>query len=258
MTDPDTDELAAVAVEAARAGGEYLRDAFERDSDGSETGDEERAARIAGEARDRILPAIREAFPDHGIGETGTATVGGTEHRWVVDALDGEDNFAAGLPTFATLVTVLREDEPVVAVVYVPMLSDTYVARRDGGVTYDGEPTSTGSDLDGEDATIAFVVGTEAKQDPETLVLAGHLRNTLEVRTERVVESWSPTVHWALLTRGRIHGVVTYHADEPQQRAGELFATESGAGVREGEDVYVAAANDRILAELADITEPVV
>jgi hypothetical protein len=51
--------------------------------------------------------------------------------------------------------------------------------------------------------------------------------------------------------------MVAYHPDEREQFAGELLARESGAGVRDGGDVFVAAAGDRILAELADITEPV-
>jgi myo-inositol-1(or 4)-monophosphatase len=256
MTDPDTDELAAVAVDAAQAGGEFLREAFERSNDPGS--DADGTASVERRAAERIHPTIRDAFPDHGVtteSEDGHADPG---NRWVVDALDGADNFAAGLPTFATLVTALEGSDPVVAVVHLPMLSDTYVARRGGGVTYDGQPTTTGSDRDGEDATVAFVVGRDVRSDPEKLVLAGHLRNTLEVRTKRVIESWSAAVHWALLTRGRVQGVVTYHADEAVQRAGELFAAESGAGVREGEDVYVAAANDRILAELADVTEPVI
>jgi myo-inositol-1(or 4)-monophosphatase len=256
MTDPDIDELAAVAVDAARAGGEYLQDAFERSNDPG--GDAEATTTVATGAAERVVATIREPFPDHGIDSRAGTGDGDARYRWVVDALDGADNFAAGLPTFATLVTALEGSDPVVAVVHLPMLSDTYVARRGGGVTYDGQPTTTESDRDGEDATVAFVVGREVRPDPEKLVLAGHLRNTLEVRTKRVIESWSPAVHWALLTRGRIQGVVTYHPDEAAQRAGELLAAESGAGVREGEDVYVAAANDRILAELADITEPMI
>lgn len=255
----ELDHLESVAVRAARTGGEFLREEFERANTSGDYTGKDVTAEVDHGAEERILPIIEEAFPDHELyAEESGEHSGQSRYRWIVDPLDGTNNFTAGLPTFSSTVTVLEGDDPVVAAVYLPMLEDLYVARRGEGVTYNGEPTTAGTDLTGETATIAFVIGHEVKDDPEKAVIAGHLRNTLEVRTKRVIESWSPTVHWALLTRGLIQGIVTYYPDREEQYAGELLARESGARSREGEDVYVAAANDDILAELADITEPVI
>jgi myo-inositol-1(or 4)-monophosphatase len=252
------DELAAVAEEAARAPGSYLRAAFDRSETDGEYADTDVTATADAEAERRVLPVIRGAFPDHAVSAAESGDRGGSApYRWVVDPLDGTDDFTAGLPTFATAVTVLESGTPAAAAVHLPVLEDTYVARRDGGVTYCGEPTVATTDLPTEKATVGFVIGHDVKADPERLVTSGHLKNTLEVRTKRVIESWSPAVHWALLTRGLVQGMVAYHPDEEEQFAGELLARESGAGIRDGGDVFVAAAGDRILAELADITEPV-
>jgi len=252
------DELAAVATEATREGGTYLRDEFERtNTTGSYTGPDV-IAEVDHGAEERIVTVVREAFPDHALYTEESGERNASGYRWVVDPLDGTNNFTAGLPTFATVVTALDDRGPAVAAVYLPIVDDMYVARRGQGVTYNGEATSAGTDLAGEQATLGFVVGHEVKSDPEKLVLAGHLQNTLDVRTKRVIESWSPAVHWALLTRGLVQGMVAFHPDEEEQYAGELLAEESRASIREGDNVYVAAANDRILAELADITDPVI
>jgi myo-inositol-1(or 4)-monophosphatase len=254
------EELRRVAVDAAEGAGDYLRREFDRANESG--GHATRAVPTAVDtgAETRVVEPIEAAFPDHAVytgGAEGSAdeTVGG--YRWVVDPLDGTDNFGVGLSTFSTAVTCLRDGEAVVTAVHLPVQGDTYAAARGDGATYNGDPTRTGSDLGGPAATVAFVVGDDVREDPEGLVLAGHLRNTLEVRTKRVIESWAPTVHWALLTRGLIQGVVAYQPDREEQYAGELLAREAGAGVKEGDGVFVGAANDRILAELADITEPV-
>ncbi len=264
------DELSGVAVEAVEAASDYLREEFGRANTTGEYTARDVTAEVDEGAERRVVEPIETAFPDHAVyteesGERGADADARADHagdaaggyRWVVDPLDGTNNFTAGLSTFSTAVTLLRDGDPVVSAVHLPVLEDTYLAVRGEGVTYNGEPTHADTDLGGQAATVAFVVGYDTREDPEGLAIAGHLRNTLEVRTKRVVESWAPTVHWALLTRGLIQGVVAYNPDPQEQYAGELLAAEAGVGTKEGDTVFVGAANDVILAELADITEPV-
>jgi len=257
------EELSDVAVEAVEAASDHLCEAFAC-TDAADT--TRTVAGVDEDAERRVVEPIEAAFPDHAVyteasggrdaGDVPpTGDAGG--YCWVVDPLDGTNNFTAGLSTFATAVTLLHDGDPVVSAVHQPVLGDTYLAVRGEGVTHNGEPTRADTGLDGQAATVAFVVGADTREDPEGLAIAGHLRNTLEVRTKRVVESWAPTVHWALLTRGLVQGVVAYNPDPEEQFAGELLAAEAGAGTRAGDTVFVGAANDVILAELADITEPV-
>jgi len=253
------DELSGVAVEAVEAASDYLREEFGRANTTGEYTARDVTAEVDEGAERRVVECIETAFPDHAVytEESGERVPGDGGYRWVVDPLDGTNNFTAGLSTFSTAVTLLHDGDPVVSAVHLPVLEDTYLAVRGEGVTYNGDPVQADSDLGGQAATVAFVVGYDTREDPEGLAIAGHLRNTLEVRTKRVVESWAPTVHWALLTRGLIQGVVAYNPDREEQYAGELLAAEAGVGTRESDTVFVGAANDVILAELADITEPV-
>jgi histidinol-phosphatase len=64
-------------------------------------------------------------------GEQGAT--GSSSRRWVVDPIDGTKNFVRGVPVWATLISLMVEDEVVVGVVSAPMLSRRWWAMRGGG-----------------------------------------------------------------------------------------------------------------------------
>jgi myo-inositol-1(or 4)-monophosphatase len=240
------------AVRACLAGGRHLRERFgdEVDADFSPH-DVKAAADRASE--ERMLDVIRGSHPDHAVyaEESGDVAAEG-EYRWVVDPLDGTNNFVSGLPSFATAAAVLDDDGPVVGCVYVPVSDDLYVARRGEGVRYDGETVSADADVTTETATVAFVIGHDVKLDGR-LDDAAEMQAALGDVTKRVVESWSPCVHWGALARGRLDGVVCFYPDDEEQHVGELLASEAGASIaRPTEGLYVAATTDAVRADLVD------
>lgn len=253
-----TDELADVAVEACEVGSEYLREEFSATNVAGEYGPHDVTAEVDERAERRILDVVEGHFPGHRIdGEESGKTDGDGEYRWIVDPLDGTNNFTAGLPTFATVVTALEGDDPVVTAVGVPATDDRYVARRGQGVTYNGETVRADSEIRTDAATVAYVIGHDVKRDPEKMVISATLRDALEVQTKRVIPSWAPAVHWGVLARGLIQGVVTYYPDEEEQYAGELLARESGLHHHKEGNVYVGATNESVLSDLRDLVGPI-
>jgi myo-inositol-1(or 4)-monophosphatase len=85
-----------------------------------------------------IVAALTKAFPNHGI----TAEEGrgrGERHiTWVVDPLDGTNNFAHGFPMFCISMAAMRGNEVLVGVTYDPLRDELFTARRDGGATMNG------------------------------------------------------------------------------------------------------------------------
>ena len=53
--------------------------------------------------------------------------------RWVVDPIDGTKNFVRGVPVWATLISLMVEDEVVLGVVSAPQLNRRWWAMKDGG-----------------------------------------------------------------------------------------------------------------------------
>ncbi|WP_338134404.1 inositol monophosphatase [Cohnella candidum] len=83
-----------------------------------------------------ILERIYSAFPDHQIH---SEEAGGNGKRsdwlWLIDPLDGTNNYAIGLPIFTTSITLLYRKEPVLGVVYEPITDRLFVSSLGAGAT---------------------------------------------------------------------------------------------------------------------------
>jgi histidinol-phosphatase len=58
---------------------------------------------------------------------------GSGQRCWVIDPIDGTQNFVRGVPVWATLIGLMAEDEVTVGVVTAPALGRRWWAARDGG-----------------------------------------------------------------------------------------------------------------------------
>jgi myo-inositol-1(or 4)-monophosphatase len=246
--------FAAVAREAATGAGAYLRERFQQGALEADyrAGDVKTAADRG--AEQRVLEVLRDAYPGHAVRaeESGHHEGDGSDYCWVVDALDGTNNFAAGVPTFGVAVTLLDGDGPLVTAVTVPVLEDTYLARRGGGVTYNGRPVTAGDGdtVQPSHATVASVIGAPVLADDA--LYDRHREQVRAVRgvCKRVVETWAPVVYWGLLARGRVDGYVTFHPDDREQAAGELLAGEAGCRRRCDGPLTVFARDEPTVAAL--------
>ena len=72
-----------------------------------------------------IISSIQQNFPEHSIlaeesGHNNTIS----EYQWVIDPLDGTTNFAHGIPVFSVSIALLKNNSPVVGVVYDPFRNE--------------------------------------------------------------------------------------------------------------------------------------
>jgi fructose-1,6-bisphosphatase/inositol monophosphatase family enzyme len=113
------------AIAAARVAGEtilsYFRTALqvETKADQSPVTAADRAAERA------IVETLRRAFPEYGVlGEEFGAQTGDADARWIIDPIDGTQNFIRGMPYFATLIALEEAGEITVGVIYAPAEDD--------------------------------------------------------------------------------------------------------------------------------------
>ncbi|UCD51257.1 MAG: inositol monophosphatase [Phycisphaerales bacterium] len=101
-----------------------------------------------------IVNRIRETFPDAGFigeeGEPGQIFKRGPRGEpalwWVIDPIDGTNNFAHGIPIFAVSIGVLLEGRPVAGVVFNPATDSMYTAVAGGEAQLDGRRIQSGTD----------------------------------------------------------------------------------------------------------------
>jgi len=130
--------LLASAEEAARLGGEVLRDAFGDARTISYKGgidlvtDADRASEAA------VLGFLRSRHPGHAVlaEESGASGAGG--YRWLVDPLDGTTNYAHRLPHFCVSVAVEGPEGLLAGAVYDPLRDELFLASRGRGATCNG------------------------------------------------------------------------------------------------------------------------
>ncbi|MFB6122996.1 MAG: inositol monophosphatase [Haloferacaceae archaeon] len=252
MDETGRDDIARVAKRAARAGGEFLADEFRAGPVAGEFGTDDVRADVDRAAERRVRDVIRDAYPDHAFYSEESGRNEGTGIEWVVDPLDGTNNFASGIPSFATAVAALPDGGtgPLVSAIYEPLPDALYLARRGEGATVNGDPLSADSDLSLDRGTVSLVVGLPAIRDPDRAATAQQIERTLREQSKRVIQTWSPTVDFGLLARGAIEGLVYVHPQGHEQYAGSLLASESGVVSGERDDVYVGASNAETLAAI--------
>jgi len=139
MSDLDLRLAAAAAV--AREAGQLARRFFERRADlPIETKGPQDLVSIADRAvADLIRARLNTHFPDDAVvGEE----AGGLAARrvWVVDPIDGTQNFLRGMPWYCIVLALMEEGQTVLGVIYDPNTDELFTAKRGGGAFLNGEP----------------------------------------------------------------------------------------------------------------------
>lgn len=141
----DKQRLLTAAQTAARIGGDVLMKYFRSDveirsksASGGKSYDLVSDADV--ESEQAIFAYLREQFPSHAFRgeESGGETPVDAAAVWIVDPLDGTNNFAHQIPHFAVSVAFYHRGEPVVGVVWNPARDDWFIASDGGGATHNG------------------------------------------------------------------------------------------------------------------------
>ena len=154
----DTSLRLAVTERAARAGAAVALDGFRDDIDvETKDGKTDVVTEADRQAQRRVVEIVRETFPDDAIvgeEEDERKEVPEDGPAWVIDPIDGTNNFVRDLRVWATSVAAVVDGEAVAAVNVLPALGDAYVAGPDG-VTRNGHPVSVRDESDPEQCTVA-------------------------------------------------------------------------------------------------------
>ena len=140
----ETETLLAVATQAATAGGDvlmrHLRDGVQmrdKTAEGGKSYDLVSDADL--ESERTIAELLRREFPQHELlGEEDLRGEVDAEHLWVIDPLDGTNNYAHEIPHFAVSIAYYHRGRAMVGVIFNPARNDLYTAVRGGGAYRNG------------------------------------------------------------------------------------------------------------------------
>lgn len=125
------------AIVAARLGGQHAMEKMSYTKI-SVKNENEIVTETDSQSQQIIIERIKQTYPDHGfIGEEGSeGNIFKQSPRtsepfwWVIDPIDGTNNFASGIPVFTVSVALVYEGKPVVGVVFEPATESMFTATE--------------------------------------------------------------------------------------------------------------------------------
>lgn len=126
-------------IRLGKRAGEYLKEHIQDEITIEHKGRIDLVTNIDRQSELRIVSEIERAFPDHGIlAEEGFLKKGTSAFTWVVDPIDGTNNFIHRIPFFCVSIAVLKDREPHIGVCCNPMSGEIFWAQAGRGAYRNG------------------------------------------------------------------------------------------------------------------------
>lgn len=150
------DEYLQFALKAARRAGKIILD-----KQGCAAVSEKATNNLVTEAdiasQEMIVNLVREHFPGHGIvaEEQDLSACGSDENLWIIDPLDGTNNYAHLIPHYCVSLAYAFSGSVEVGVVYDPVREEMFTARRGRGAFLNGKPIEVSRAFSLDQAVVA-------------------------------------------------------------------------------------------------------
>lgn len=155
---------------------------------------------------------------------------------WVVDPLDGTNNYASGIPFYSVSVALLDSEGPSLGCIHDPVHRETFLALRGGGAFLNGEPVRVSEKTDLSNVILATGFPYSRTRTDLNFDL-GVLRDFLG-RVRGLRRCGSAALDLAYTAAGRLGGFWEENLQPWDMAAGVLLVREAGGvvtGFREAE-----------------------
>lgn len=156
-----------------------------------------------------IIDIIRKAYPVHNIiSEEAGFISNNSEFTWIIDPLDGTSNFASGIPWFGVLITLFKQDTPVLAGAYLPVLDTLYFAEAGKGAYRNGKLLPLLEKKKLKDSLFAFCI--DSTKDTAFLNRGIKVFKFL-VKNTRNIRSTNSLIDFLYVAEGKFGGVLNLY-----------------------------------------------
>lgn len=251
--------LLNVAISAARKGGDSLLRSQRRlhELNIESKGRNDFVSEADRMAESKIIDEIHKNYPEHAILAEESGATPGTEVEWIIDPLDGTNNFLHNFPVYCVSVAASINGRISHGVIYDPMRQEIFSASKGDGAQLDGRKIR----VSGRRALSDSLVGTgfpyRGNQadgiDQYLALLKIVLQNSAGIR-----RPGSAALDLAYVAAGRLDAFWEFGLKSWDVAAGSLIIREAGgiiSGIDGSEDYlnggHVMAGSPKVFASLA-------
>lgn len=189
-------------------------------------------------AEQAIIHTLRKAYPDHGIvSEESPAYRSDAECVWIIDPLDGTNNYLHGFPFYCVSIALEIKHKIEHAVIYDPLRHECFSASRGSGARLNDRRLRVSKQTQLSSAMIGTGASTQHSKNPDD-VLSVH---ALLSQCANVRRTGSAALDLAYVASGRLDGFFESGLQTWDIAAGSLLIQEAGGLVSDyqGKDDYV-------------------
>ncbi len=249
-----------IAESAARAGGDvvarYFRD-FANVAHEAKAGEPSynRVSVADLESERTIVETIRQTFPDHAIlAEEGHTAYSDAEHLWVIDPIDGTNNFLHGIPQFAVSVAYYRAGQPQCGVIFNPARNDWFIASRGEGAFHNGQRVRVAEHSRLNEVLVGLGFYYDRGAIMEATLAA--MRDLFHENIHCIRRMGAATLDLCMVACGQIGAYFEYELSPWDFAAGRLFVEEAGGCVTTCDNKPLPLRKTHILATNARLHQP--
>lgn len=193
-----------------------------------------------------IARALNRATPGFGfLGEERGGGAGKSPYRWIVDPIDGTNNFVHGLPLFGVSIGLEYAETVVVGVIYDPMRRELFSALRGHGARLNGRRIRVAPTRELSKSLLATGFSFNFRKHPQPYL--GWFQD-FQCRSHGVRRIGSTVFCLASIAAGRLEGFYERDLWPWDIAAGMLLVEEAGGKVSNLEGKPATLTEGRLLA----------
>jgi len=215
------------------------------------------------EAEIEVVSFLKKHWPDHNfICEEHTYQPTSSEYTWIIDPLDGTNNFACGIALFCVSIALKYRDELILGVVYDTINNELFYARKDKGAFLNNERIRVNKVTDLKQALL--ITGFYYDRGKEMIKTLVAVRRFLSMHVLGLRRFGSAALDLCYVACGRAAGFWEFELSPWDFAAGKLLVEESGGKVTDNkgktvpltEKHFIVASNGLIDRRILEVIEP--
>ena len=103
---------------------------------------------------------LQSEYPDHSIiSEESEPISGDSDYGWILDPLDGTNNYSFGIPYFSTVIALTKGEDVLLGMVYDPLRDELFSAQKGKGAFLNYHPISVSKKTMVQESLIGLDLG---------------------------------------------------------------------------------------------------